>query len=243
MDDGATAGDEGDPSRLFRQRCEKPADAIPAFANAGLRHSQWILTSAAIEAAAGVRFLSFMRDAVFQPLGMTHTGAESSQEENPDAVGEPAEDPPPFTMIRRLFFQPLGLGRSAPRTAKDVATLYVPRGGAGPRDGRHVMRLGNLSCYAGAMAFYSTASDLVRVGLAVDRGTLVQAETLRQIPTTRRLRFGQVQDGTLGDGTVASLIAPPDRRIVVAVASNITHADTSTIARLVAQAFSAAAQP
>ena len=38
-------------------------------------------------------------------------------------------------------------------------------------------------------------------------------------------------------GTVMSLLTRPDRGVVVAVMANVTHADTSLIARRVAAAF------
>jgi|CXWL01.1.fsa_nt_gi CubicO group peptidase (beta-lactamase class C family) len=231
---GADADDSDSP--LFRQRCEQPADALPSLpTNEPL--SGWILASATIEGAAGRPFLTFMRDRIFQPFGMTSTGAESTTEENPEAIGEPAEDPPPFTLIRRLLFEPIGLGKEIPRTAMDIATVYVPRDGADPRRGRHKMRLGNLSCYAGAMAFFSTPSDLVRFGLAINSGTLLQPTTVQKLRALEHLTSGQSLDGRLADGTVASLVEVRERGIIVAVMSNISHTDTSTIARSVAEAF------
>jgi hypothetical protein len=77
------------------------------------------------------------------------------------------------------------------------------------------MRPRNYSCFAGSMAFYSTPSDLVRFGLANNGGG----------------------DGELLGGRVMSLLTLPDRRVVVAVMSNVTHADTSVVAQRVAAAF------
>lgn len=232
--------DGDDP--LSRQRCERPVDALPHLAgNLPLVPPSWILVSAAIERASSQPFLTFMRDGMLRPLGMTNTGAESTTEENPEAIGEPAEDPPPFTFARRLLFEPIGLGKNIPRTAMDIATVYVPRDGADPRSGHLKMRLGNLSCYAGAMAFFSTPSDLVRFSLAIDGTALLQPSTVQQLQTSRRLTSGQVYDGELSGGTVASLVDERERGIVVAVTSNISHADTSAIARSVAEAFAMSA--
>jgi hypothetical protein len=42
-------------------------------------------------------------------LGLTSTGADSAVEWSPEAVGEPGEDFPPFTVIRHVILQPIGL--------------------------------------------------------------------------------------------------------------------------------------
>lgn len=72
----------------------------------------------------------------------------------------------------------------------------------------------DLACCADGMAFYSTPSDLVRFGLA---------------------RGGSV-DGELAGGMVTSLVTRRDG-VVVAVASNIAHANTSALALSVGEAF------
>jgi CubicO group peptidase (beta-lactamase class C family) len=169
--------------------------------------------SAAIAHAAGQPFLTFMEQQVFQPLGMRNTAAESSTEENPEHVGEPEEDAPILNIIHDGLLAPLGSERRyGPET---IATVYIPRFGTDPRRGVERMRPRNYSCFAGSMAFYSTPSDLVRFGLANDG----------------------VGDGELAGGWVMSLLTLPDRGVVVAVMSNVTHADTSVIAQRVAAAF------
>jgi serine beta-lactamase-like protein LACTB, mitochondrial len=169
--------------------------------------------SAAIANAAGRPFLAFMQQQVFQPLGMNDTSAESSTEENPEHVGEPEEDAPILNIIHDGLLTPLGGGRRyGPET---IATVYIPRYGTDPRRGVERMRPRNYSCFAGSMAFYSTPSDLVRFGLARPGGG----------------------DGELVGGRVMSLLTRPDRGVVVAVMSNVTHADTSALAQRVATAF------
>jgi hypothetical protein len=169
--------------------------------------------SAAIADAAGQPFLTFMQQQLFQPLRMNDTAAESSREENPEHVGEPEEDPPFLNVIHDGLLTPLGGGRRyGPET---IATVYIPRFGADPRRGVERMRPRNYSCFAGSMAFYSTPSDLARFGLANDG----------------------VGDGELVGGRVMSLLTLPDSGVVVAVMSNVTHADTSVIAQRVAAAF------
>jgi CubicO group peptidase (beta-lactamase class C family) len=71
---------------LFSTHCEHPVEALTAFAERPLlfepgtsyRHSSygWILLSAAIEAASDEPFLTFMRDQIFDPLGMDSTRAD-----------------------------------------------------------------------------------------------------------------------------------------------------------------------
>jgi CubicO group peptidase (beta-lactamase class C family) len=181
----------------------------------------WVLVSAAIEATADQPFLTFMREQVFHPLAMNDTGAESAKEENPQAIGEPAEDPPPFTLIRAVFLKPLGLGGTKVWSRTPRMSNYYFRGfGPDPVVGYGLRASSprNLSCYAGAMAFFSTPSDLVRFGLAT------------QLPLTS-------YDGDLPGGKVASLILIRERGIVVAVTSNIAGADTSALALNVAEAF------
>jgi len=232
------------------------------------RHSKygWILVSAAVEAAAAQPFLTFMGEQIFHPLGMDHTGAESATEENPERVGEPGEDAPFLTLIHHVILKPLGMSSTKARPATEPATAYLPGWGPYPqvRYGLHVMPPRNLSCYAGSMAFLSTPSDLVRFGLAIHGGTLLQPATVRLLQTSQQLTFGQKTDYGLGwdlhtvtlageptqaaglDGElqgqrVGSLMMFREAGIVVAVMSNISHADTPALALKVAEAFAQAA--
>jgi CubicO group peptidase (beta-lactamase class C family) len=231
------------------------------------RHSKygWILVSAAVEAAAAQPFLTFMGEHIFRPLGMDHTGAESAKEENPEGIGEPGEDAPFITQFRHLILKPLGVSGMKARPATEPATPYLPGWGPYPqvRYGLHVMPVRNLSCYAGSMAFLSTPSDLVRFGLAIHGGTLLRPATVRLLLTSQQLTSGQKTDHGLGwdlhtvtlageptqaaglDGElqgqrVGSLMMFREAGIVVAVMSNISHADTPALALKVAEAF---AQP
>ncbi len=226
--------DGGDEGPLFAERCERPADALPFFAERPLlfepgtqyRYSSygWILVSAAIEAAAGEPFLTFMREQVFEPLRMDDTRADA------------AAKPP------------------------DAVTPYFPRFAADPRYGPDRMRPIDYSCYAGASAFLSTPSDLVRFGMAIQRGTLLQPATVQLLQTSQRLPSGEEtgyglgwdletvtlagettpaagHDGDSLGGRVASLLTFRQRGMVVAVTSNISYADTFALAVNVAEAF------
>jgi CubicO group peptidase (beta-lactamase class C family) len=122
------------------------------------------------------------------------------------------------------------------------------------------MRDIDLSCYAGAAVFLSTPTDLVRFGLAVDKGTLLQPATVQLLQTSQRLRSGAETGYGLGwdletvtllgtpisvvghngdvlGGPVASLMMVRSLGIIVAVVSNTSYADTFTLATKTAEAF------
>jgi hypothetical protein len=147
-------------------------------------------------------------------LGLSNTGADSATEWSPEHVGEPEEDFPGFTVIRHVVFRPIGLAPDQPLPG-DRATFYVPRSHDNPLSGRRLMSMRALACCAGTMASYSTASDLVRVGMAT----------------------GESVNGTLAGGMVMSLMTLRDSGIVVAVLSNTAHANTSALAMKIADAF------
>jgi serine beta-lactamase-like protein LACTB len=228
--------DDGDEGPLFSVRCDRPVEALEYFRDGALlfepetqyRYSNysWILVSAAVEAAADEPFLSFMREQVFEPLGMDHTEADF-------ATDEPIPD---------------------------RATSYFPRFAADPRYGPDVMRPLDYSCYAGSSVFLSTPSDLVRFGMAIISGKLLQPATVQLLQTPQRLASGQEtgyglgwdletvtlageqtravgHDGESLGGMVASLMTFPERGIVVSVTSNISYADTFAVALNIAQAF------
>ena len=147
--------------------------------------------------------------------GLTNTGADSAAEWSPEHIGEPEENPPLFTIIRHVIFQPIGVAPAEYPLPGDRATFYVPRSDDNPLRGRRLMYMRDLACCAGTMASYSTASDLVRVGLASD---------------------GSI-NGELAGGMVMSLMTLRNSGIVVAVLSNIAHANTSSLALRVGDAF------
>jgi len=252
-----------DDWRLSSERCERAVDALPVFADSPLlfqpgtqfRQSRrgWVLVSAAIEAAAERPFLSFMRDQVFQPLGMANTGAESPKEENPEHLGEDAEDPPPFRAIHEVILKPWRVvmgteGESTAGASTTPATYYVPQFGPRPvyRYALHVAGLRNLSCYAGSMAFFSTPSDLVHFELGMNGGRLLKPATVQSLKAFGRTADGYdgellgvkgIFDSELPGVKVVSVVTVREGGVVVAVMSNITSADTSAVARKVGDAF------
>jgi CubicO group peptidase (beta-lactamase class C family) len=188
-------------------------------------NSSWILVSAAVEAVTEEPFFTFMRKQIFEPLDMASTV--------PDRATE---------------------------TIPDRATFYYPRFAAEPRYGPELAAEGDYSCFAGSGGFLSTPSDLVRFGMAVGGGKLLQPATVSLLQTSQRLASGEqtgyglgwdiatVQiaggqrqvvghDGEFGMGGSTSLLIFREQGIVVAVTTNISHADTSSIALKIAAAF------
>ena len=115
------------------------------------------------------------------------------------------------------------------------------------------MRPIDYSCYAGAGVFLSTPSDLVRFAMAMNSGKLLQPATVELLQTSQRLASGQEtgyglgwdlktvtlagkqtrvvgHDGDSLGGMVASFMTFPEYGIVVAVTSNISYADTFSLA-------------
>ena len=155
--------------------------------------------------------------AAVAPLGLTNTGADAAKEWSPEAIGEEGEDFPPLTLLRHVIWQPLGLMPAEYPLPGERATFYVPRSEDNdPRRGRRLMYMRDLACCANGMAFYSTPSDLVRFALATNPGSV---------------------NGELAGGMVMSLMMGRDSGIVIAVTSNMAHANTSSLALRVGDAF------
>src|SRR5262245_40644252 len=158
---------------------------------------------------------SAVTDAVAS-LGLTNTGTDAAKEWSPEAIGEEGEDFPPLTFLRHVIWQPLGLMPAEYPLPGDRATFYVPRSDDNPGRGRRLMYMRDLACCANGRSFYSTPSDLVRFALATNPGSI---------------------NGELAGGMVMSLVTGRDSGIVVAVTSNMAHANTSSLALRVGDAF------
>jgi serine beta-lactamase-like protein LACTB len=229
--------DAGDEENLST-RCERTTDGLQRFAENPLRFEPgtqyrysnygWILVSAAVEAAADERFVTFMRRQIFEPLGMDAT--------TPNVSTEPSSD---------------------------RAAFYFPRFASDPRYGPQPPREVDYSCFAGSAAFVSTPSDLVRFGMAISSGKLLQSATVQSLQAPQRLLSGVEtgyglgwdletvllageqtrvagHNGELMGGMVASFITFPRHGMVVAVTSNTSYADTYSLAVSLAQAFGGA---
>ena len=130
------------------------------------------------------------------------------------AAVEAAANQPFFAFMRTQVFEPLGMRD----TTIDVATEAIPSraafywplfGLAGdPRYGPKSARQGDHSCYAGAAAFLSTPSDLVRFGMGINSrlgrgggaqgGTLLKRGTVQLLQTPQRLTSGEETGYGLG---------------------------------------------
>ncbi len=122
---------------------------------------------------------------------------------------------------------------------------------------------GPVLCAAGV--FVSTPSDLVRFGMAMNSGKLLKPATVELLQTPQLLPSGKQTDYGLGwylktvtlagkqtrvtghdgdslgiaagAGMVASLMTFPEYGIVVAVTSNISHAEAFALGMKIAEAF------
>lgn len=178
------------------------------------------------------------------------------------AIEAAAKQPFPAFM-RTQIFEPLMMQDTAAESTSeplpDLATYYFPKFGADPRYGPQPPEPVDLSCFAGAGAFLSTPSDLVRFGLAIGGGKLLKPATVELLQAPQRLTSGEEtgyglgwdletvtlggqqtrvagHDGTMRGGMVASLMTFPDG-LVVAVTANTSYADTFAIGEKIAQAF------
>ena len=122
------------------------------------------------------------------------------------AAVEAAANEPFFAFMRTQVFEPLGMRD----TTIDVATEGIPAraafywplfGLAEIANGPKPARQGDHSCYAGAAAFLSTPSDLVRFGmgrLSQGFGALLKPGTVQLLQTPQRLASGEETGYGLG---------------------------------------------
>ena len=186
------------------------------------------------------------------------------------AAVETAADEPFFTFMRTQIFEPLGMADTTSDSATEPisahVTFYYPRFSGDPSYGPELASTVDYSCFAGAGAFLSTPSDLVRFGMAVSSGTLLKPATVRVLQTPQRLASGEETGNGLGWlletvplageptrlashasrtllGGSTSFLTFPERGIVVAVTTNISFAGTRSIALRIAQAFAEQGRP
>jgi CubicO group peptidase (beta-lactamase class C family) len=230
---GTDAGDEGP----FGEHCNRTTEALRIFKDDRLR----------FEPGTSRRFSSYGWILV-------------------SAAVEAAAREPFMTFMRRQIFAPLGMEDtredSITETIPNVPTFYFPRFAADTKYGPDVMRPIDLSCYAGAAAFLSTPSDLVRFGLAISNGTLLQSATVQTLQGEQTLRSGEMtgyglgwdiepitlagrqtrwvgHDGLVLGGPAMALVTVPDTGLVVAVASNTPYAKPEELAVRIAEIFAA----
>lgn len=179
------------------------------------------------------------------------------------AVVENAAREPFVTFMRREILAPLGMDSTVVDDREAVpgmTSFYIPRANMRTTLGvRKASRINN-TCLAGAGAFSSTPSDLVRFGSAMLQPGLLKAGTLRLLQTPQRLNSGASTSFALGwkveevqlagaaaqmfahratpNGSTVALLTFPGHGIVVAAASNISPAEgMSSTAVKIAEAF------
>ncbi len=229
--------DGGDEGGLFAEHCERPVDALPHFADESLRFEPgtqyrnsrygWIVVSAAVEAAANEPFLRFMREQVFEPLGMNDTRADASTEAAP-GQGQASAYFPRFAADPRYGPDPM---RELDYSCYAGSSVFVST----PTD---LVRFA-IAIDSGKLLQPSTVqllqtSQQLKSGQETGYGLGWDLETVALAGKDTRV-VGH--DGDSLGGTVASLMTFPEHGIVVAVTSNISYADTFAVGSKIAQAF------
>jgi len=241
---GQVAGfqtEDPDNGVLTSSHCERPADAVALFAKEPLLFQP------------GTQY----RDSTFGWVLLS-------------AVVEAAAKTPFVTFLNERIFRPLGMPdtfkESVTNPPPDAATSYNPRFAANPVNGLRPLPKFDYSCHAGSNGFLSTPSDLVRFGMAINRGKLLRPQTVQILQTPQRLTSGkssgqqtsyglgwdlktvtlagqQVQaaghNGHFWVYEVTSLLTFPERGLAVAVMSNVSFAGIPSLAERVAQTFAA----
>jgi CubicO group peptidase (beta-lactamase class C family) len=227
--------EDPDDGVLTSSHCERPADAVALFAKEPLLFQP------------GTEY----RDSTFGWVLLS-------------AVVEAAADTPFATFLNERILRPLGMldtfKESVTNPPPDAATSYNPRFAANPVYGLRPLPKFDYSCHAGSNGFLSTPSDLVRFGMAINRGKLLRPQTVRMLQTPQALASGEQTSYGLGwelktvtlagqpvqaaghNGhfwveEVASLLTFPERGLAVAVMSNVSFAGTPSVAERIAQAF------
>ena len=111
------------------------------------------------------------------------------------AAVEAAANEPFSTFMRTQVFAPLGMADTVSESAEPIpnrVTSYFRR------LERETTTNVDYSCFAGAGAFLSTPSDLVRFGFALSAGTFLQPATVSMLQTRQQLRSGEDTDYGLG---------------------------------------------
>jgi CubicO group peptidase (beta-lactamase class C family) len=223
--------DAGDEEPV-RERCDQTNEVLPRFANQALRFEP------------GTQF----HDTTYGWILMSAAV---------DAVAQQ----PFFTFMQKQVFEPLGMSdtNADGEPAQNLAVDYFPKFAANPGYGPQEPSELDMTCFSGAAAFLSTPSDLVRFGLAIHSGKLLQPATVQLLQASQRLASGEEtgyglgwdletvdlagqptvlagHDGQLMGGMVASFMTFPSG-LVVAVISNTAFADTYTLGVKIAQAF------
>ena len=227
--------DGGDEGPLFAEHCNRPVDGLQHFAEESLRFEPgtayrysrygWIVVSAAVEAAANEPFLQFMREQIFEPLGMHDTRADSATEPVP---GQASAYFPRFAANPRYGPDPM---RALDYSCYAGSSVFVST----PSDlVRYAMAIDSGKLLRPSTVQLLQTSQRLRSGQETGYGLGWDLETIALSGKPTRV-VGH--DGDSLGGTVVSLMTFPEPGIVVAVTSNISYADTAAVGSKIAQAF------
>jgi serine beta-lactamase-like protein LACTB, mitochondrial len=227
--------DGGDEGPLLSARCERPVEALPQSAGRSLlfepgtryRYSSygWILVSAAVEAAAGEPFLTFMRKQIFEPLRMDDTVADSVSDAIPDRAtpyfprfaADPRYGP---ELMREIDYSCYAGSSVFLSTPSDLLRFAMATNSGKLMQPATVQLLQTSQRLAsGEETGYGLGWDLETAALGGKETRLVG------------------HDGDSLGGMVASFMAFPEYGIVVSATSNTSYADTYSLAVKIAQAF------
>ena len=229
--------DGGDESELFSRHCDRPVDALQYFAGRSLRFEPgteyrysnygWIVVSAAIEAAADEPFLTFMRERIFEPLGMNRTEPDLSTEAGPDQAtpyfprfaADPRYGP---DLMRELDYSCYSGSSIFLSTPSDLV--------------RFAMAMNDGKLLQAATVQLLQAPQRTASGQETGYGLGWDLETVDVGGQPTRI-VGH--DGDVLGGMASSLMTFPEHGITVAVVSNISYAGTDTLAVKIAEAFKA----
>jgi CubicO group peptidase (beta-lactamase class C family) len=179
------------------------------------------------------------------------------------AVLEAAAGEPLSSFMTREILEPIGMQSTVvddEAGVPDSTAFYIPRASMRTKLGARKRARSPDSCLAGAGAFFSTPSDLVRFGSAMLTPGLLKAETITLLQTPLRLASGASTDFALGwkiehvqfagaparmvahratpNGSTVALLTFPEHGVVVAAAANISPAEgVDTLGRQIAEAF------
>ena len=226
--------DGGDEGPLFGERCDRPVEALQHFDSSPrsepgtqYRYSNfdWILVSAAVEAAADEPFLAFMQKQIFDPLAMNHTEADVATEASPD--------------VATSYF---------PRFAAD------PRYGPDLMRPIDLSCYAGSSVFLSNPSDLVRFAMAINSGKLLQPATVQLLQTSQRLPSGQETGYGLGwdlepvtlagrqttavgHDGQLLGGMAASLMTFPERGLVIALTSNTSYADTESLALKIAQAF------
>ncbi len=217
--------------------CERASEGLQSFADDPLQFEPetqykystfgWILVSAAVEAAAGEPFFTFMRTQIFEPLGMADTTSDSANEAIPDRAtfyyprfsGDPSFGPELATTVDYSCFSGAGAFLSTP---SDLVRFGIAFSSGKLLQPATVRKLQTPQLLA--------SGEETEYGL----GWMLETVPLGGEPT----RLASHASRTLLGGST-SFMTFPERGLVVAVTSNTSFAHTRSIALSIAQAFAA----